>query len=219
MKQKAAKQGLSVNDLGYSIEGKVIFKKLNLNLLEGETCLVFGKSGSGKTTLLSVLAGLQKPSQGTVNYGDSPLYDLSEAECDKFRGEHIGILFQTFHLIKTLTVRQNVLLTETLSDKNLDLGYVENILKRLQLADKAEQKVSTLSVGEAQRLALARAIAKKPKWLFCDEPTSSLDDENTKNTLSLIQDEAKRIGTSLIIVTHDNRVKQHFNANQTLELI
>lgn len=216
--KKHSETGLLVKKISCKIAENIILHQLDLRVTNGETCLIIGPSGSGKTTLLSVLAGIQKPAEGEVLYNGLSLYGLNENQRDQFRGQHIGMLFQTFHLVKPLSVRQNILLPTVLSGKEPDLSCIDDLLNRLGLATKSDQKVATLSVGEAQRLALARALIMKPKWLFCDEPTSSLDDSNAKNMLSLIEHEAKHSGASLIIVTHDNRVKEHLNANQVIEL-
>ena len=214
----APTSGLTVQGLSHAIAGQSILTDFNFSLDSGNTCLILGASGSGKTTLLSLLSGLEKPDQGMVRYGDISLYDLSESQRDQFRGRHIGILFQTFHLIKPFTVQQNIALAGTMAGLALDNEYIGSLLKRLGLSDKINQKATTLSVGEAQRLALARALATKPKWLLCDEPTSSLDDANTKQMLSLLQSEAQTLGTSLVIVTHDSRVKEQLQADKTIKL-
>lgn len=209
---------LIAKGLEYSVGGKSILDGIDVKVKSGDKCLIIGPSGSGKTTLLSILSGIQKPNGGCVSYGEKNIYDLNENRRDQFRGQNIGILFQTFHLIKPLTVLQNIILTGTLSNKELDMGYVHDLLNLLGLKDKASQNAATLSIGEAQRLSLARAMAGKPKLLFCDEPTSSLDDNNTEKMMNLIMQESDKIGTSLIIVTHDNRVKQYISSNQTIEL-
>lgn len=202
------KTGLEVEGLHFSIHKKCVLKKFALALPQGEACLILGPSGSGKTTLLSILAGLQRPDQGTVRYGDTNVYDLSEGERDRFRGRHIGILFQTFHLIKPLTVWQNLMLAYSMPGKTPDIARMEAMLERLRLKDKSGKSARHLSVGEAQRLALARAVISKPAWLLCDEPTSSLDDYNADEMTDILQEEAQEAGTSLIIVTHDHRVRR-----------
>jgi ABC-type lipoprotein export system ATPase subunit len=209
----ATKLGLEVKNLCYAIGKTSILQGFSLRVPQGDACLILGPSGSGKTTLLSILAGLQSPDSGTVCYDGASLYDLSESERDQFRGQRIGILFQTFHLIKPLTVRQNLLLAYSMPGKTPDAAHVEAVLERLGLKEKAGQNAGTLSVGEAQRLALARAIVGKPTWLLCDEPTSSLDDHNAEAMMRLLKHEAKQVGTSLIVVTHDRRVRQHIKGH------
>lgn len=214
---KSSQSGLTVSDLHYTIGNTSILREFALNVPSGKACLILGPSGSGKTTLLSILAGLQRPDRGSVQYNGTALYDLSESERDRFRGQHIGILFQTFHLIKPLTVRQNVQLAYRMSGKTPDTTHMESVLQRLGLKEKAHQNAGSLSVGEAQRLALARTIVGKPKWLLCDEPTSSLDDHNATEMMALLQEEAQAAGTSLLVVTHDHRVREHIKG-QVVEL-
>ncbi len=209
----ARKLGLEVQKLHFAIGGKTILQEFNLSLKSGQACLILGPSGSGKTTLLSILSGLQRPEQGTVCYDDTNLYDLSESQRDQFRGQHIGILFQTFHLIKPLTVRQNLLLAYSMPGKTPDTAHMETVLQRLGLKEKASQKAESLSVGEAQRLALARAIVGKPKWLLCDEPTSSLDDHHAHAMMELLKEEVQQTDTSLIVATHDHRVREHIKGH------
>lgn len=217
-KKQVLQFGLSASRINYSVGEKNILSGIDLNIPNGEKCLIIGPSGSGKTTLLSILCGLQKPSDGSIKYGEQEIYELNENRRDQFRGENIGILFQTFHLIKSLTVLQNLLLTNVLSNTKADLDYANDLLLTLGLKEKENQNAATLSIGEAQRLSLARAMVGKPKWLYCDEPTSSLDDNNTEKMMNLLIQESEKIGTSLIIVTHDSRVKQYISDGQTIEL-
>ncbi len=207
----AKELGLEIRELSYAIGEKKILQELSLFIPSGQACLILGPSGSGKTTLLSILAGLQQPDRGKVHYDNISLYDMNESQRDQFRGQHIGILFQTFHLIKPFTVRQNLLIAYSMSGKAPDHAHMETVLDRLGLIDKAHQKAGSLSVGEAQRLALARALIGKPQWLLCDEPTSSLDDHNVDMMMTLLLEETQALGTSLIVVTHDRRVKEHID--------
>jgi putative ABC transport system ATP-binding protein len=204
---------VSVQDLSFTINDKQILDNFNMHLSYGDSMLVLGKSGSGKTTLISILAGLQQPTKGNIRFGNKDIYKMREAERDRFRGRNIGILFQTFHLIKPLTVYQNVELAYIMPGKIIDKNNIYKILERLGLVDKIHQKVESLSVGESQRVALARAIAGRPRILLCDEPTSSLDDGNAHTMIKLLLDETKYAGTSLIVVTHDKRVIQHIKGN------
>ena len=209
---------LSVQNLSYSIKNKNIIDNLNLTLGIKETCLITGPSGSGKTTLLSLLSGIHAPQGGTVKYNDISLFELSEQERDIFRSSNIAIMFQNFHLIKTLNVIQNINILGALSNTSYDASYGLELLNKLGLGQKKEQKISSLSIREQQRLALVRALAIQPKWLLCDEPTSALDDNNTKIMLDIITEETEKIGASLIIVTHDQRVKQHMHYHHHLEM-
>ncbi len=209
---------LQCKQISHAIQGKQILSDISFTLEPEQHLLIHGPSGCGKTTLLSILAGLQKPDAGSVSYDKTMLYDLSEAERDHFRGNHLGILFQTFHLINVLTVRQNLLLAQSLPGKSIDESHLYDVLDRLGLADKSHQSAACLSVGEAQRLAVARAVIGRPKWILCDEPTSALDDQNTAALLKLLEEEATRCKSSLVVITHDKRVASHFKKHPTLEL-
>lgn len=209
---------LCVEGLKYRVSDQFVLSLENISLSQGDTCLILGASGSGKTTLLSLLTGLATADEGSIRYDDVTFSNMNEADRDQFRGQNIGVLFQTFHLIRSLTTYQNIMLPGLLSGKEIEHSYIESIMERLGLIGKKDQKTMTLSVGESQRVALARALATKPKWLFCDEPTSALDDNNTSIMLSLIQQEVRDLGASLIIVTHDSRVRQYMNASQLIML-
>lgn len=209
---------LEVENISYKVDGRLILPPLSFSLNAGEKMLVLGPSGSGKTTLLAILAGLLRPTGGEVRYDDQSLYEQSTAEMDRFRGENMGIIFQSHHLVKPLTVLQNLRLGLSFGGKTAKKTRIEQTLQRLNLSQKAGQKASTLSMGEAQRLAVARAVIGQPKWILCDEPTSALDDANAEATLHLLEEEARDCGASLIVVTHDNRVKSHFSGEQVIEL-
>ena len=207
---------LICENLSFSIDGHKLFSNINLNIENQKDLLITGPSGIGKTTLLSILCGLQKPTEGKVLYDDINLYNLVENKIDYFRGDKLGIVFQNFNLINAFTIKQNLELVKTTQgsgDKNL-----YDLLQRVGLADKSHIKVSKLSVGEKQRLAVARAFIGNPKWIFCDEPTSSLDDKNAEIISQFIKDESTRCKSSLILITHDKRVQSILNFSQTLKL-
>ena len=207
---------LICENLSFSIDGHKLFSNINLNIENQKDLLITGPSGVGKTTLLSILCGLQKPTAGKVLYDDINLYNLVENKIDYFRGDKLGIVFQNFNLINAFTIKQNLELGKTTQgsgDKNL-----YDLLQRVGLADKSHIKVSKLSVGEKQRLAVARAFIGNPKWIFCDEPTSSLDDKNAEIISQFIKDESTRCKASLILITHDKRVQSILNFSQTLKL-
>lgn len=180
--------------------------------------MILGPSGSGKTTLISILAGLLQPSSGSIHCDGQDLGTLSPSDYDEFRGQNIGFVFQTLHLIPFLTVRQNLMLACSLPDKAVSQDSAMKVLSRLGLADLMESKADRLSTGEKQRLAVGRAIIGSPKWIFCDEPTSALDDTNASAMLDLLKSEATQCGASLVIVTHDSRVKTAFEGEACLQL-
>ena len=208
---------LTCENLSFSIDGYELFSNINFNIKKEKDLLITGPSGIGKTTLLSILCGLQQPSNGRILYNDISLYSLAESKVDEFRGQELGIVFQNFNLINTFTIKQNLqLANSTLGSKDTD--HIYELLQRVGLADKSHIKVSKLSIGEKQRVAVARAFVGNPKWIFCDEPTSSLDDRNTDIITNLIKEESIRCKASLILITHDKRVQSILNFNKILRL-
>ena len=175
---------LICENLLFSIDGKKLFSNINFNIETEKDLLITGPSGIGKTTLLSILCGLQRPTDGNILYNEINLYKLVENKIDEFRGKQLGIVFQNFNLINAFTIKQNLQLANTASGTE-DYDYLYDLLQRVGLADKSHIKVSKLSIGEKHRVAVARAFAGKPKWVFCDEPTSSLDDKNTDIIINL----------------------------------
>ncbi|MFT7099216.1 MAG: putative ABC transport system ATP-binding protein [Rickettsiales bacterium] len=209
---------LTCSNLSYKIKDKNIIDNISFDLDSGEHLLILGPSGSGKTSLLCLLAGLSQPTSGNIQYDGTDIYKLNPEKRDQFRGNNLGIIFQNFHLIKSLNVYQNIALPAQMSGNKIDPDQIKYYLKELGLEDKSQQKISTLSVGQSQRLAVIRSFINKPKWILCDEPTSSLDDDNTDKLLNLLKSEAQKNSSSLIIVTHDKRVKSYFENNKILEL-
>ena len=204
-------------NISFSIDGQKLFSNINFKIETGKDLLITGPSGIGKTTLLSILSGLQKPTQGNVLYNDINLYNLAENKIDEFRGKQLGIIFQNFNLINTFTIKQNLQLVNTALNKK-DNNHIYELLQRVGLADKSHIKVSNLSIGEKQRVAVARAFIGKPKWIFCDEPTSSLDDKNTAIIINLIKEESLRYKASLVLITHDKRIQKILKFDQILKL-
>ena len=208
---------LICEDISFDIDGQKLFSNINLNLKPQKDLLITGPSGVGKTTLLSILCGIQKPATGKVTYNNINIYDLAENKIDDFRGKNLGIVFQNFNLINSFTVKQNLEIAASAIDKqNSNLFF--DLLDRVGLADKSHLKVLNLSIGEKQRLAVARAFIGNPKWIFCDEPTSSLDDKNANIIANLIKEESSRCKASLILITHDSRIQSLINFSQVLRL-
>ena len=208
---------LTCENLSFSIDGYELFSNINFNIKKEKDLLITGPSGIGKTTLLSVLCGLQIPTEGSIRYNDISLYELSENKIDEFRGKQLGIVFQSFNLINAFTIKQNLQIAKT-AEGSQDTDHLYDLLERVGLADKSHIKVSNLSIGEKQRVAVARAFIGQPKWIFCDEPTSSLDDKNTDIITNLIKEESLRHKASLILITHDKRVQSILNFNEILRL-
>jgi len=176
----------------------------------GEHWLVLGASGSGKTTLLNLLAGLLAPTAGEITVGGQRLDALRGAALDQWRGRTVGIVPQKLHLIPSLTVLQNLLLSPFLSGLSVEEKRARELLENLSLREKANSKPSELSHGQAQRVAVARAVMNRPKLLLADEPTSNLDDENCFLVLELLQQQSRNVGATLIVATHDQRARARF---------
>ena len=174
---------------------------------QGGQWLMLGPSGSGKTTLLHILAGILRPTAGSASIAGQDLSELSAAELDRFRGRNIGIVLQRLHLLPSLTVAENVQLAQFLSGLPQDRTRVHEVLAGLDLADKADARPHALSHGQAQRAAIARAVVNRPRLLLADEPTSNLDDASCAQALDLLLTQAAACGATLVIATHDQRVK------------
>ncbi len=201
---------LKVNNLSYSYNVANNFNFPDLNCEKGSHWLILGQSGCGKTTLLHLIGGLLKPNNGSVSIEETDISALSESALDQFRGKNIGIIFQQSHLIKSLTVFENLMAAQYLAGNNQDRSKIEKILDRLNLSAKLNSKPSKLSQGEQQRVAIARAIVNDPVLILADEPTSSLDDVNCIDVVNLLLEQSKRSGSTLLIVTHDSRLKSLF---------
>ncbi len=182
--------------------------EVSLTIAPGEHVAIVGRSGSGKSTLLNMLTGIDRPSAGTVRVAGIELGTLSEGELATFRGRHIGIVFQFFQLIATLSVRENVLLAMELVDvvpSAARESRVQRLLEEVGIADQADELPSSLSGGEQQRVAIARALANDPALLVADEPTGNLDGETAKAICALLAELARR-GKTVVVVTHDQAV-------------
>lgn len=182
----------------------------------GEHLLVLGQSGKGKTTLLHLLAGMIRPSAGSIRIQNTDITQLDNRSLDKFRGQHIGIIFQTAHFVDSISVLDNLMLSPFLSGKKTTQSEALQVLERLNVGHKAAQKPASLSVGEQQRCAIARAVFHKPTVILADEPTSALDDQNAEQVIQMLEEQARQTGAALIIVTHDKRLKDRFQKQITL---
>jgi len=176
----------------------------------GEQWLVLGRSGSGKTTLLHIVAGLISPSEGEVEVSGKDLRKFKTAEVDRWRGATVGILLQALHLVGHLDVRGNLRLAQYLAHLPQEDARIDETLAALGVADKGGRKPAELSQGERQRVALARAVVNRPKLLLADEPTANLDDDAAARAVELLQQQAERHGATLVVATHDARVKARF---------
>jgi len=177
---------------------------VDLEIEDRSMVAVVGPSGSGKTTLLGLLAGLDRPSAGSVVLDGQPLGELTEDQRAEFRSRKVGFVFQTFHLLPTLTALENVLVPLELQGRGREaVGRAEDLLQRVGLGDRLEHYPSQLSGGEQQRVALARAFANEPRILFADEPTGNLDVDTGATIVAMLEELNRDAETTLVLVTHD----------------
>ena len=204
MKQKSI---LQINSLEYEVDNQKIIKGSSFNINHKEHQLILGNSGSGKTTLLNLMSGLLKPSSGEILFEGVKYSSLNEKDLDSLRAENFGFIFQKLNLIEYLSIKQNLALVK---DK-FNFYAVDKIISELGLSGKSNQEVKNLSFGEAQRVAIARGVINNPKVIFADEPTSALDDSNTEIVMKMIFDYVKKNNSTLVVCTHDDRVKKFFS--------
>ena len=180
-----------------------ILRGISLTIMPGETVALLGPSGSGKTSLLMVLAGLERPSAGRVELAGHNLGTLNEDGLARLRRRHVGIVFQSFHLIPTMTATENVAIPLELAGDHGAFAAAEAALARVGLAHRLRHYPGQLSGGEQQRVAIARAFAAGPQLLLADEPTGNLDGETGRAVIDCLFTEHARLGTALLLITHD----------------
>lgn len=185
----------------------------------GEQLVLVGQSGSGKTTLLHIIAGITRPDAGSVSFANTELTKLSEAARDRFRARNLGYVFQTFNLLPGFSALENVLLGMSFCGMKVDESRAKHLLERVGLGKRLTHKPTMLSVGEQQRVAVARALANKPKLLLADEPTASIDPRNQSQVLELIRATCREEGVALLLVTHAPAVAEQFERVEKLEEI
>ncbi|TAH03156.1 MAG: ABC transporter ATP-binding protein [Sphingobacteriales bacterium] len=208
---------IQLNALAHSFNPSTELFFPDWEIKTGQQYLLLGKSGSGKTTLIHILTGLLHPQKGKIIINNTDIYALSTRNLDSFRGKNIGIVFQQPHLIKSLTIYQNIEIAQSFAGIKLNKQHIMQVLETLQIAHKSKNYPYQLSQGQLQRVAIARAIINKPTLLVADEPTSSLDDENAAIVLQLLKHISQTNGSTLIVATHDNRVKQAFTNQYLLQ--
>lgn len=208
---------MKYQDNGTEIEALKI-KKLKIE--DGKKVAFIGSSGCGKTTLFNLISGMIVPTEGNIEVEDMNITDLTEAERDLYRANHIGYIFQEFNLFPEFTVMQNVTLPMTFSkrySKKEINELAKDMLKKVGMAEKANQKVKTLSGGEKQRVAIARSIVNKPNVILADEPTGNLDYKNGVKIMQLIMDIATEENATLIVITHNNSQLDMFDEVVNIE--
>ena len=198
----------------YNKEEEFIFPDLYCEA--GSTLLITGDSGKGKTTYLHILAGLLSPTSGEINIAATDIVSLSEKRTDRFRGKNIGVVFQKSYFIAALTVLENLEMASWLATGKKHTKRAKKLLAQLDIDNQASKLPSQLSIGQQQRVSIARALINEPKVLLADEPTSSLDDKNAEKVMELLTSLSKEYKAALLIVTHDSRIKEKFINKITL---
>ncbi len=201
---------ISTKKITFSYGKSTEFSFPDILCKEGETLLVTGNSGVGKTTLLHLLGGLLRPKSGEISIDNTAINFFSERKLDHFRGKNIGLVLQQSHFVEAFTVLENVALASWLASGKQKTQKAKELLEHLDLGEQLHKLPSQLSIGQQQRVSIARALINEPKLLLADEPTSSLDDENTFKVANLLENLAREFNTALVIVTHDSRLKERF---------
>jgi putative ABC transport system ATP-binding protein len=199
---------ISTQNLKYTYSGGTLLEFPDFSCDAKDVMLILGTSGVGKTTLLHLLGGILTAQQGSIRINDTEINKLSGSALDKFRGQNIGIVFQQNHFVHSINVLENVLLAQSMAGNPTDKKQCMTLLERLNIGHKAKKSIRNLSEGEKQRVAIARALVNSPRLILADEPTSALDDANCNEVLSLLEEQAKAVGSVLIVVTHDTRLKE-----------
>ena len=209
-------QVLSVKGLSYHFAEGPYLHFPDWTVEKKQHSLILGPSGGGKTTLLHLASGLLKPTSGTVFLNDREIQTLSPSSLDRFRGAHVGFVFQKPHLLSSLTVRDNIRLATFFGRKTIHNQRIDEVLTELGIIELKNRKVHEISQGQAQRVAIARAVINHPDVIFGDEPTASLDDVSCDAVINLLKSQAEKCDATLIIATHDHRVKSRFKHQLTL---
>ena len=184
----------------------VALDKANLTIAPGDFISIIGPSGSGKSTLLHLLSGLDHPTSGSLTYDGQEIYTLPDKELSAFRRRQMGFIFQQFNLLPVLTARENILMPLLLDKKQPDEGYLDQLAELLGLRERLDHLPHELSGGQQQRVAIARALIAQPEVIFADEPTGNLDSRSGGEVMELLKGIRERMGKTLVIITHDNRI-------------
>lgn len=199
---------ITVSNIKKAYGGKnEVLKGFDLQITDGEFTVILGASGSGKSTFLNCLSGLERIDDGSIKYNDVDITELSDTDLTKFRKDNIGFIFQQYYLLPNMTIEKNVRMGADLANNQ---EYKE-IIKAVGLEEKAKKYPSELSGGEQQRVSVARALAKKPKVLFLDEPTGALDEETGRQVLDYICKLHKEYGFTIVMVTHNQNIAEMAN--------
>ena len=180
--------------------------KVDLTVAPGDFISIIGPSGSGKSTLLHLLSGLDHPTSGSLTYDGQEIYTLPDKELSAFRRRQMGFIFQQFNLLPVLTARENILMPLLLDKKQPDEGYLSQLAELLGIQNRLDHLPHELSGGQQQRVAIARALIAQPEVIFADEPTGNLDSKSGGEVMDMLKSIRDRMGKTLVIITHDNRI-------------
>lgn len=199
-------------------ERVVALRNINLDIMRGEVCCIFGTSGSGKSTLLNQLAGLEKPTHGVVYIGGVPISNLSENDLAAFRQKHIGFVFQSYNLLPELTATENVAMPLMFKGIDPEARMIEakKMLCRVGLKERMNHFPNQMSGGQQQRVGIARAFVTRPEVVFADEPTGNLDSKTTKEVMRMIRGFAHRFHQTIVLVSHDPEMTEYADRIVTL---
>lgn len=199
---------LQTSGLRFAYNATTTFQFPDITLESRDALVITGSSGKGKTTMLHLLAGLLRPAGGSIRIDDTDIAGLNDKKIDRFRGQHIGIVFQQSHFIQSLSVLENVVAAQYLSGRKKDIRQAGLLLDALGVGAQVKKRPEQLSVGQQQRVSIARALINRPAVLLADEPTSSLDDDACEVVGNLLLEQSRQYRNALVVVTHDKRVKQ-----------
>ena len=208
---------VDISGLTAAYNGRVVLALDRFSIKAGEHTLVLGPSGCGKTTLLNIVSGIMLPQSGEVWVNGVGVDTMNVGERDHFRGRHIGFVMQRLHLVSALSVGANLQLAQKLAGAAVDSSRIDAILEALGISGKAKSAPRHLSQGEAQRVAIARAVVNRPALILADEPTSALDDRHCEAAINLLFEQASHHGATLLVATHDHRIKSRFSRVLELE--
>ena len=186
----------------------VALDRVNMEIGANDFISIMGPSGSGKSTLLHLLSGLDKPTSGSLTYDGKEIYSYHDKELSAFRRQRIGFVFQQFNLLPVLTARENIIMPLLLDKKKPDEAYLAQLTQLLGISGRLTHLPHELSGGQQQRVAIARALIAQPDIIFADEPTGNLDSKSGGEVMEMLQNIWKKLGKTLVIITHDNRVAQ-----------
>lgn len=202
---------LKLGNLNKRYKDRIIFENFNIEISNNSFIAIKGQSGSGKTTLINILSMLDSDYNGEYYVDETLVKNLSEKEFQKVRLEYFSLIFQEFNLINYLSAKDNVILPLKLQNKKIDHHFIDDLFEKFNMKDQMDQEVRFLSGGEKQRISIIRALVTKPKYILADEPTGSLDDDNTKTIMDYFKQICSEFNIGIIMVTHSNNLDHYFD--------